>query len=94
MTGNRRQGFSLVISTLKKFYKATNVLSDDVLAIFLFLKKFDCTYNMSANICVDQNSPPKEENVEKENLLESIPSTKIVFTSNEEKVIMNFINSN
>ena len=49
-------------------------------------------YNMSANICVDQNSPPKEENVEKENLLESIPSTKIVFTSNEEKVIMNFIN--
>ena len=47
---------------------------------------------MSANICVDQNSPPKEENVEKENLLESIPSTKIVFTSNEEKVIMNFIN--
>ena len=45
---------------------------------------------MSANICVDQNSPsPKEENVERENLLESSP--KVVFTSNEQKVILNFI---
>ena len=44
---------------------------------------------MSANICVDQNSPsPKEENVERENLLESSP--KVVFTSNEQKVILNF----
>ena len=45
---------------------------------------------MSANICVDQNSPsPKEENVERENLLESSP--KVIFTSNEQKVILNFM---
>ena len=49
-------------------------------------------YNMSANICVDQNSPPKQENVEMENLLESTSSPKVVFTSNEQKVILICIN--
>ena len=48
---------------------------------------------MSANICVDQNSPPpKEENVEMENLLEPTLSPKVVFTSNEQKVILKHYN--